>query len=76
MSKRKGLLAWTRDGDQWVARGTIGEYRITPWSLAGGADYFVTVKRPSATSKTQVGASSSLARAKRLAAEYDAYRAS
>lgn len=28
-------MKWTRDGDQFVATGTCGEYRITKWNLRG-----------------------------------------
>ena len=72
-ARKHGLFHWTRDGDQWVAKGGLGEYRITEWGSASGSSFLVTFK-PRSGSKKAIGDMVSLQNAKLWAMQYDGYR--
>lgn len=69
---RSKSLKWTRDGDQWVATGTLGEYRITEWCVASGKNFVIRFK--SKRSSKGIGEFSSLENAKAAVQVYDGYR--
>lgn len=67
---------WTRDGDQHVFVGSLGEYRITEWaSVQGWSHFVVQAKLKSARRPKTIGEMSSLKTAKEWAEQYDGYRA-
>lgn len=40
------MMEWSKDGDQWVARGSAAEeYRITEWNGIRGADFLLTAAK-------------------------------
>jgi hypothetical protein len=45
-TKMSNKLKWSRDGDQWVANGRKGEYRITCWITRWGDEYHITLTFP------------------------------
>jgi hypothetical protein len=68
-------LSWKRDGDQHVAVGGMGEYRITEWVLRDGSDFVIYVKRKHDGASKNIGGFSSLKNAQQAAEGYDGYRA-
>jgi hypothetical protein len=69
-------MKWTRDGDQHVAHGIIGDYYITEWMQSGGSTFPVACKLKRTASKKGIGEFSSLANAKLAAVTYDEQRRS
>ena len=67
-------MKWTRDGDQHVARGVLGEYRITRIILRTGECFSVRLHKASGA-RRGIGDFSSLANAKNAAETYENYRA-
>lgn len=65
-------LKWSRDGDQYVAIGRMGEYRITEWMLRDGSDFSINVVRKDGARKS-IGGFSSLIDAKETVRDYDEY---
>lgn len=65
---------WTRDGDQHVFAGTLGEYRITEWQMRHGPCFIVEAKLKGERRAKIVGEMSSLKNAKELGEQYDGYR--
>lgn len=62
------MMKWKKDGDQFVALGMRGEYRITPWGTSNGTDFLVRVTAPSNSTepKLTLGSEFTLAAAKLL----------
>ena len=69
-------LKWSRDGDQSVAKGEMGEYRVTPWIIGGGENEFMLrVHRKRDGLSKWIGGFTSLKNAKDAAHGYENYRA-
>lgn len=66
-------MKWTLQGEQHVALGTLGEYRIDRPFRAG---WHVLLGKPGRKRTKTVGCYTSLENAKRMAEVYDGYRAS
>jgi hypothetical protein len=72
---RSGRMKWTRDGDQWFAKGGLGTYFIAEWILICGSNFAISFQSNSSRSKKGIGEFSTLANAKMAADQYDGYRA-
>ena len=65
---------WTRDGDQFVWTGMLGEYRITEWTVKG-VNVFAVSFKPKVGSKKSLGEFSTFTNAGWAAENYDNYHA-
>lgn len=65
-------LIWTKDGDQWIAKSHIAEYRITEIVLvrSGGSEFSVTAKKASGRPRP-IGGASALDGAKAVAGMFE-----
>lgn len=70
-------MRWKKDGAQWVAQGSLAEYRITEWvsPVHGCGSFHVRAKLKGERSPKTIGDMSSLKNAQQWAEQYDGYRA-